>query len=123
MLGHYHNVICAQKVRMALIEKTALFTATVTVAAALSNPQPATAGVERETCSRVGDQWTCTLRWDDGDRGFPKVIYVPYQDRREAADWEKTWLARCRPVIRRDRYGIGRYIYAAPGCEFGKSED
>ena len=33
------------------------------------------------------------------------------------------WLARCRPVIERDRYGVARYYYAAPGCEFGVGTD
>ena len=33
------------------------------------------------------------------------------------------WLARCRPVIERDRYGVARYHYAAPGCEFGVGTD
>jgi hypothetical protein len=30
------------------------------------------------------------------------------------------WQARCRPVIRQDAYGVQRYRYAAPGCDFGR---
>lgn len=41
----------------------------------------------------------------------------------EARDRDSKWLARCRPVLRQDNYGVSRYHYAARGCEFGKSED
>ena len=27
-----------------------------------------------------------------------------------------------QPVIVADQYGVGRYLYAHPGCEFGRSE-
>jgi hypothetical protein len=30
------------------------------------------------------------------------------------------WQARCRPVMRQDAYGVERYRYAAPGCDFGR---
>nr|WP_041756589.1 hypothetical protein [Bradyrhizobium sp. ORS 278] len=36
----------------------------------------------------------------------------------EAAKWE----AYCKPVFRRDEYGIRRASYAHAGCEFGRSE-
>jgi hypothetical protein len=29
------------------------------------------------------------------------------------------WVARCHPVTERDSYGVARYRYAAPGCEYG----
>jgi hypothetical protein len=29
-------------------------------------------------------------------------------------------MARCRPTFRQDKYGMPRYVYAAPGCEFGQ---
>lgn len=41
----------------------------------------------------------------------------------EARERDRRWLARCRPVLRQDDYGVSRYHYAARGCEFGKSED
>ena len=40
-----------------------------------------------------------------------------------AAERERRWLARCRPVVQQDQFGVGRYRYAAPGCEFGRSQD
>ena len=42
---------------------------------------------------------------------------------KEAAQRERKWAARCRPVLKEDRYGVSRYEYAAPGCEFGRTQD
>jgi hypothetical protein len=56
----------------------------------------------------------------------PYVIHVPApqaeRDVAEAAEHERLWRARCRPVIRQDAYGMRRYHYAAPGCDYGKYE-
>jgi hypothetical protein len=56
----------------------------------------------------------------------PYVIPVPppktEKELAEAAERERLWEARCRPVIRQDQYGVRRYHYAAPGCEYGKYE-
>ena len=57
--------------------------------------------------------------------GNAYVIHVPPprpEDAREAENHERLWRARCRPAIKQDRYGMNRYVYAAPGCEFGKYE-
>ena len=32
---------------------------------------------------------------------------------------DRKWVARCHPVTERDSYGVARYHYAAPGCEYG----
>jgi hypothetical protein len=40
--------------------------------------------------------------------------------RREAEERERRWVARCHPVIEPDKYGVDRYHYSAPGCEFGR---
>ncbi len=37
---------------------------------------------------------------------------------REDAKWE----AFCKPTFRTDQFGVRRAIYAAQGCEFGRSE-
>jgi hypothetical protein len=56
----------------------------------------------------------------------PHVIQVPPPaSEAEAREVERTvrlWRAHCHPAIRQDRYGVSRYVYAAPGCEFGKYE-
>jgi len=56
----------------------------------------------------------------------PYVIPVPKpkteKEVAEAAERDRLWVARCKPVIRQDQYGVRRYHYAAPGCEYGKYE-
>jgi hypothetical protein len=56
----------------------------------------------------------------------PYVIQVPQpQGDREVADTaahERQWRDRCHPVLRVDAYGVQRYHYAAPGCEYGRYE-
>jgi len=56
----------------------------------------------------------------------PYVIQVPQpqteKDIADASARERLWTARCRPAIRQDPYGVRRYHYAAPGCEYGKYE-
>lgn len=56
----------------------------------------------------------------------PYVIDVPpprtEKEIADAAERQRLWEARCRPVIRQDHYGVRRYHYAAPGCEYGKYE-
>jgi hypothetical protein len=35
---------------------------------------------------------------------------------------DRKWMSFCKPVVLTDRYGVSRYSYAQPGCEFGRSE-
>jgi hypothetical protein len=44
------------------------------------------------------------------------------EDRAHAAEEDRRWVERCRPTLRQDRYGVPRYQYARPGCEFGVGE-
>ena len=48
----------------------------------------------------------------------PQPISVDERAAAEARD--RRWVARCRPVIRQDEYGVPRYVYAARGCEYGR---
>lgn len=54
----------------------------------------------------------------------PHVISVPAPqsdaDRQDADARDRIWFDRCRPLVRQDRYGMPRYSYGAPGCEFGR---
>lgn len=63
----------------------------------------------------------------DGGAVDPYVRYVPEPfsdaDRARQAERDREWVARCRPIIVQDGYGVPRYHYAAPGCEFGVSKD
>ena len=55
--------------------------------------------------------------------GDPYIRVVPEAldeaQKAQEATRDRKWVARCRPVIQRDRYGVARYHYSAPGCEFG----
>ncbi len=43
-------------------------------------------------------------------------------EHREAEERDRLWRAHCKPVIRQDLHGVARYVYAAPGCDYGKYE-
>jgi hypothetical protein len=94
--------------------------------AALLAPQPAWAGSANVSCVRSHGMLNCAAQWGEGG-GFPRVIALDTdRDERAAAagaERDRQWAARCKPRLRTDRYGVGRYTYAAPGCEFGRSED
>ena len=67
----------------------------------------------------------CVVRW--GEAGDPYIRVVPepanQAERSRAAERERRWENRCKPVIAQDRYGVPRYRYSAPGCEFGVIEN
>jgi hypothetical protein len=73
---------------------------------------------------RIWGSFNCVTR--KGPAGDPYVRLVPApQGEAEQAriiDRDHRWQDRCRPVIAQDRYGVPRYRYAAPGCEFGVVE-
>jgi hypothetical protein len=56
----------------------------------------------------------------------PNIRRVPSpvseQETAEIKARDKAWETLCRPEIRQDRFGVPRYIYAAPGCEYGRVE-
>jgi len=60
------------------------------------------------------------MLWAHGD---PFIRKVPQPrdaaERARAKDEDRRWVERCRPTIHPDRYGVPRYHYARPGCEFG----
>jgi hypothetical protein len=72
-------------------------------------------------CIGSWDTLNCVVRW--GPIGDPYVRQVPGPasdtERGAATDRERRWEQHCRPQIALDRYGVPRYLYAAPGCEFG----
>ncbi len=72
-------------------------------------------------CTGNRDTLNCAGRW--GEAGDPYVRIVPppatEEERARAAEREHRWEQRCKPIVRQDRFGVSRYWYAAPGCEFG----
>jgi hypothetical protein len=77
------------------------------------------------SCVGGEKSFNCAAQWatagDPYVRQVPEVLGEAEQARLAARDHE--WLARCRPVIERDRYGVARYHYSAAGCEFGVGTD
>jgi hypothetical protein len=80
------------------------------------------------TTNCVGGWWwhtSCTTQW--GEASDPYIRVVPaarnVAEEGELAERDRKWVARCRPVLRQDRYGVERYYYAAPGCEHGRLSD
>jgi hypothetical protein len=65
--------------------------------------------------------FNCAGRW--GAPVDPYIRLVPQQhskeeiERAEARD--RDWMARCKPEVANDRFGVQRYVYAARGCEYG----
>jgi hypothetical protein len=118
------------------VHRTAACAATIT-AVALLHASPAQAGSVYSTSCSGGFGYGYGGGSISGyglggcveiERGLvnPYVIGVPppktEKEIADAAERERLWLARCRPVIRQDHYGVRRYHYAAPGCEYGKYE-
>ncbi len=59
-------------------------------------------------------------RYNDSGNSGIKHYAEPAEEVAEAREREKVWEARCRPTLRQDYYGVNRYVYAAPGCEYGR---
>src|SRR5690242_1648730 len=84
---------------------------------------PASAGSMLSTTSCVGEYgaFSCSTMW--GHAGDPYTRNAPGPvdpwEQAKLRSRDRKWIARCRPAITRDRYGVSRYYYAARGCEFG----
>lgn len=88
-------------------------------------PQPAAAEVWTSSCAGGWRYGSCVLNY----REYARDTYLRYapgpdseNERKEAIARDRKWAAFCKPVVVTDRYGIGRYLYTKPGCEFGRSE-
>ena len=79
-------------------------------------------GVETSNCFDTRNMESCVTVYRGG-RLSPHVIAVAQPaseaERTAAEARDRRWVTRCRPTIRQDRYGMPRYSYAAPGCEYG----
>ena len=82
-------------------------------------------GVSDTSCVGGFTTFNCVTRW--GPAGDPYVRPIPgpvdEAERARLVTRDRKWLARCSPILERDRYGVGRLRYAAAGCEFGVGED
>jgi hypothetical protein len=81
-------------------------------------------GVRNTAC--VGGRFSvaCSTNWryqDDFDAPVRRIAPDPREEA-AALERDRKWLARCRPQLRADQYGVSRYVYAAAGCEHGRLE-
>jgi hypothetical protein len=85
-------------------------------------PGPAQAdALETRSCVGTESSQTCVTRWRENG-GNPHIIEVPPLSEQEMAaskERDRAWQERCQPRIRTDQYGVARYVYSRPGCEFG----
>lgn len=72
-------------------------------------------------CIGGGRSLNCVARWGETRDPYIRIVPQPADDteRKQAAERDRKWEARCKPTIAQDRYGVPRYQYAAPGCDFG----
>lgn len=82
-------------------------------------------GIVDLNCVGGGRSFNCVAQW--ATPGDPNIRVVPdalgEAEKTHATALDRKWLARCRPVIEHDGYGVARYHYSAPGCEFGIGAD
>jgi hypothetical protein len=78
-----------------------------------------------DSCIFSGGISQCIQQQRHSGGGIPRIISVRNVGEPLHADTERDrkWAERCQPQLRRDAYGIGRYVYAARGCEYGRAED
>jgi hypothetical protein len=80
-------------------------------------------GVRSTTCVGGVGSVSCVTAWRRGTVGDPHVIQVAPRSEKETAEIEerdRLWRTRCKPVVQTDAFGVGRYTYAARGCEYGR---
>ncbi len=81
-------------------------------------------GVRNTVCVGGYSSAACSTNWryrDDYGVTPARIAPDPHEEA-AALERDRKWVARCRPVVRADRFGVNRYVYAAPGCEFGRAD-
>jgi hypothetical protein len=75
-------------------------------------------------CIGTWTTFSCVTTWGTAGNPFVRIVPQPSDDaaRKDATERDHKWTDRCHPVIKPDRYGVGRYEYSASGCEFGADE-
>ncbi len=78
-------------------------------------------------CSGGRSSFNCALLYGGGEEGLGRVIEIPAarsdEQRARMDERDRKWRAHCQPSLHYDRYGVARYSYKAPGCEFGRLGD
>ena len=81
-------------------------------------------GVQIGGCVGTWHAVNCATIWAPLSDPYIRKVPQPQnaEERARAAEEDRHWVARCRPTLRVDRYGVARYQYARRGCEFGVGE-
>jgi hypothetical protein len=113
---------CARTHRALSASVSAVFALALMAAAGISDARAQE--IRSGGCIGGWHYFNCVTRW--APAGDPYVRSVP-QSTDEAAgarteERDRRWVDRCRPSLKQDRYGVARYHYAMPGCEFGVGE-
>jgi hypothetical protein len=97
--------------------------AAVTVSVMTSMPAHAQGVIVGGCVGRWGS-FSCVTRWGIAEDPYVRMVPQPEDgaEQAQAVARDHKWLNRCKPVLAEDRYGVPRYVYAAPGCEFGVGE-
>jgi hypothetical protein len=80
--------------------------------------------IKSKSCFGTWYSFDCVTRWMPYTDPYIRSVPQPGNtaERARAAAREHRWVDRCRPVLAQDPYGVPRYQYAMPGCEFGVGE-
>ena len=82
-------------------------------------------GVAVFGCVGGARSFNCAGQW--GIARDPYVRAVPEAlgeaEKAQAVARDRKWLTHCHPVVERDYFGVARYQYSAPGCEYGVGAD
>lgn len=82
------------------------------------------ASVDSHTLHTLFPMWSsfnCVERWGANSDPYVRQVPQPASDIEKgiSTERERRWEQRCHPQIALDRYGVPRYLYSAPGCEYG----
>jgi hypothetical protein len=81
-------------------------------------------GVIDLSCVAASKSFNCVAQW--ATAGDPYVRAVPEAlgevQRAQATARDHKWVTHCHPVVEHDTYGVARYQYSAPDCEYGSTE-
>ncbi len=82
-------------------------------------------GVVNLSCLGGGQSLNCVAQWATGGDPYLRAVPEPIGDaqKAQASARERKWLARCHPIVEHDSFGVSRYYYSAPGCEYGIGTD
>lgn len=99
--------------------------AAIAVSASATLAPAHAAGVGTMSCFGGRGGFACSGGWAVPGDPYIRVVPQPLGEAEKslAASRDRRWLIRCHPVIARDYYGVARYLYAAPGCEYGVGAD